>query len=582
MGDSSETRLHGRSVSRGIAGGKAVCLYGKRRQFFRVPVAGDAVSRETGRFRSAVGLAKRQLERLANADSGSLPQNVTGVLEFHRAVLDDPILLDAVEQKIQSECVNAEWAVKLVTDAYILQHKEIPDERLRERYKDIEDVTDRILGALGGASDRIELEPGMVIVTHELNPSTLIELSTKQPAAIVTEQGGWTSHTNILARELGIPAVTGIKAVCEQIRSGDEVIVDAYTGEVIARPLEKKVVDAAAANGRPKPNSARSSNGIFHTLDGREIAILANADLPDRYISAEREGAKGVGLFRSEFCFRRFHDFPEEEEQYRAYREIAEMTREFGVRIRTFDISADDLFDHQFAYGKNPALGLRGVRLSLELPEIFRTQIRALLRASFDTSIDVILPMVSDVEEIREARRIIAEEREFLDSAGIPIGEPRLGAMIEVPAALLTIDGILNESDVICLGTNDLVQYLLAVDRDNEAVSKWFNSLHQAVLKAIGTVLQAAERSKKQCIVCGEIAGSPFYVPLLVGLGAKRLSMNPTSVARVRDVIEGLAYEEAIELIREIRTCSTATETESVVSRFSSANWKHLAASETD
>lgn len=579
MGESSETRLRGRSVSRGVAGGKAVCLYGNRRQFFRVPVAAEMLPRETRRFHAAVRLAKRQLETLAGSQRATLSPNASGVLEFHRSVLNDPAMLDAVSQKINSECINAEWAVKLVTDAYLAKYKEIPDERLRERYKDIEDITDRILGALGGGSERLELEPGTVIVVHELNPSTLIEISSSQPAAIVTEQGGWTSHTSILARELGIPAVTGIKAVYDQIRSGDEVIVDGYAGEVIARPVAQKAPHGAAKRGRSRTDSSTSPDGIVRTLDGRAITIFANADHPDRYVSARGEGAKGVGLFRSEFCFRRFHDFPEEDEQFRAYHEIAQLTGSDGVRIRTFDISADELFDHQFSHGKNPALGLRGVRLSLELPGVFRTQIRALLRASFETSVDIILPMVSDVDELRDARKIIFEERERLGSAGIPAGEPRLGAMIEVPSAVLAIDAILGEADIICLGTNDLVQYLLAVDRDNEAVSKWFNSLHPGVLKAIGSVTQAAEQFKKQCIICGEMAGSPFYVPLLIGLGAKQLSMNPASISRVRDVIEGLAYEETISLIRKIKSCSTAAEIESVIGRFSSENWKHVTGS---
>lgn len=576
MGINSETRLHGRSVSRGIARGKAVCLYGNRRQFFRVPVEKEDLARETRRFRAAVRLADRYLDKLADAHGAGIPPNSRGILDFHRSVLHDPAFTESVEQTILAEGVNAEWAVKHVMDGYIQRYTGIQDERLRERSKDLEDFTDRIFGALGGGAERLKLEPGAVIVAHELNPSTFIELSASEPAAIVTEQGGWTSHTNILARELGIPAVTGIKGVYQQIHSGDEVHIDGFTGEVVARPDTGSDLSELSTDTRSSESKRAAAKGRFSTLDGREIGILANADFPERYRAAEKEGARGIGLFRSEFFFRRFHDFPGEQEQFEAYRQMAEMAGDGGIRIRTFDVGADELFDRHFAQGKNPALGLRGVRLSLEIPEIFRTQVRALIRAADGTNIDIILPMVSDVLEIRAAREIVAQESASLTAAGFAIGSPRLGAMIEVPAAVFAIDDILHEADVICLGTNDLVQYILAVDRDNEAVSKWFNSLHPAVVNAVRMVFEAAERHDKLCIACGEMAGSPFYVPLLIGLGATALSMNPTSIARVRDVVEGIAYEEAISLVREIGACHTAQETEDVVESYSRSHWKHV------
>lgn len=577
MDNNSELRLYGRSVSRGIASGKAVCLYGKRRQFFRVSLGKEELDRETRRFRAAIRLSNRQLEKLAAGQNGSVPASMASVLDFHRSVLHDPALIEAIEQQINDEGVNAEWAVKQVTDSYLLRYKNISDQRMRERYRDLEDVTDRILGALSGSTERFELEPATVIVAHELNPSTLIELSSRQPVAIVTEQGGWTSHTYILARELAIPAVTGIKGLYQLIRSGDRVVVDGFTGEVVARPTDRTTVDHAP-NERFVERLRNTGTGSFRTLDGREIKIFANADLPGRYESAKRGGARGIGLFRSEFCFRRSHDLPGEEEQYRAYRRMAELTGAYGIRIRTFDISADELVDHQFTHGKNPALGLRGVRLSLETPVVFRTQLRAVLRASSGTSIDVILPMVSDVEEIRATRAIMIEERERLEVAGVATGYPRLGAMIEVPSAVLTIDDILTEADILCLGTNDLVQYILAVDRDNESVSQYFNSLHPAVIKAIGTVLRAAEKHRKPCIVCGEMAGSPFYVPLLIGLGAKALSMNPATIPHVLEVVQGIAYEETLSLVREVESSDTAAKNDATVKRFADETWQHLTA----
>ncbi|HYJ89828.1 MAG TPA: phosphoenolpyruvate--protein phosphotransferase [Pyrinomonadaceae bacterium] len=578
MGNYSEVRLHGSSVSRGLASGRAVCLYGKRRQFFHSEIATENLFRETRRFRAAVRLAIRQLDKLTKNEDGHLPDNAAGILDFHRAVLTDEAMLDAVEQKITAEHVNAEWAVKVVTDSYLAQYKNIPDERLRERHIDLEDVADRILTALGGGNtDGVELKSDSVIVAHELNPSTLIELSRNAPAAIVTEQGSWTSHTNILARELGIPAVTGIKGVYRRIKSGDEVIVNGSTGDVIARPAGKASDMTATIHGLSRgESSATYENDDLQTLDGRKIIVRANADLAGRYESAKAAGARGIGLFRSEYIFNSFHGLPDEETQYQAYRRVAELAGKDGVRIRTFDIGVDALFDQDLAKGKNPALGLRAIRLSLERPEGFRTQLRAILRASHETSIDIILPMISDIDEIRRAKVIIEEERAHVQAADFQLGNPRLGVMIEVPSAVFVIDKILDEADILCLGTNDLVQYLLAVDRDNEAVSKWFNSLHPAVITAIKTVLEAANDRKKSCVVCGEMAGSPYYVPLLIGLGATELSMNPTSIARVSSIISGIAYEEALSLANQVKDCDTAPKAEKLVGECIRTTWNHL------
>jgi phosphotransferase system enzyme I (PtsI) len=555
-----------------------VCLYGRRRQFFRTEISETQIKKETRRFRAAVRLAGLQLNNLIKKNENGRRENAAGVLDFHRTLLADQALLGDVEQKIAGQKINAEWAVKLTADAYVMQFKNIADERFRERQIDLEDVTDRILAALGGGhQDKGHLEKESIIVARELNPSTLIELSSNDVRGIVTEHGGWTSHTYILARELGIPAVTGIRSALRRLTTGDRVIVDGFVGDVVLRPTEE-TLRSLERTQRAESSRVHTTDSCekTQTLDGRRIVIRANADLSGRYDNAKAEGACGIGLFRSEYIFNRFRGFPNEEEQFDAYSLIARSTGEHGVRIRTFDFSVDDVADQSEAKSKNPALGLRAIRLSLERETDFRAQIRALLRAAHETKIDIILPMISDVGEIRRSKAIIEEESKRLMGNRIQVGVPGIGIMVEVPAAVLAIDRILDEVDMLCLGTNDLVQYLLAVDRDNESVAKWFNSLNPAVVSAIKIVIDAAAARGKSCVICGEMAGSPFYVPLLIGLGATELSMNPSSISRVRDVISGIAYEEAVALARSIETCATPSEAEEVIEGYIRDNWSHL------
>ena len=574
----SEIQIKAQAVSRGVAVGKAVCLYGHRRQYFRTELAPEKVERELRRFRAAIRLAVKQLGRLSPKNRKRPTGNAAGILETHKMMLTDPAMLSEIEQKISIEMVNAEWAVKLVTDNYLAQYKTMADERLRERHTDLEDVTERILTALGGGRRTHQvLERGSIIVSREINPSTLIELSENYPAGIVTEHGGWTSHTFILARELGIPAVTGVKRALRRIRTGDPVFINGFRGEVTIRPSHDSLGSyESAVAGHAAPLQNESADGALKTLDGREIIIRANADIPGGFEKAQELGARGVGLLRSEYTFNRFRGIPTENEQFEAYQRIARLTGDDGVRIRTFDFGSDDLSEQSSPKQKNPALGLRAIRLSLDHESQFREQLRALLRASYETNVDIILPMISDLSEIRRVKNLLTEERANLTSAKVNVGSPRLGVMVEVPSAVFMIECILDEADSICLGTNDLVQYLLAVDRDNESVAGWFRTLSPAVIKAVKTVIDACNRRGVSCVVCGEMAGSPYYVPILIGFGAKELSMNPNSIGRIRSLISNIAYEEAARLARQIESCKTATEIEELNRHFIAANWSHL------
>ena len=575
-----EIRLRAHAVSRGTAMGKIVFLYGKKRQFYRISLKENQIDREIRRFRSSVRLAKIHLKKIGLRGSGKPGDAVSGIFDVHRMILEDDSFVGGIEEKIRDEKVNAEWAVKIVSDAYITKFKNIPDEHLRSKYADVEDVAQRLVTALGGGRNPgIRLEKNSIIAASEINPSTLVELGPSQPSALVTEHGGWTSHTFILAREIDLPAVTGIKRILRRVATGDSVIVDGYRGELIIHPSLETIAEyRAAANRRTavRVDELLPPQLPTRTLDGREITIRANADIPSAYKAAKRLGAKGIGLYRSEFLFNQFRGFPSESVQVEAYKKIAALVGPEGVKIRTFDLHADQLVGQNYEKEKNPALGLRAVRLSLAYEKQFRIQLRSILAASASGNVDIILPMVSDVSQIRTAKEMIEREKRRLHERGTEIGSPRFGVMIEVPSAVMTIDDIAEEVDFLCLGTNDLVQYILAVDRDNETVSDWFHTLHPAVLRAIKMTIAAAASRKKPLIVCGEMAGSAFYTPILIGMGATELSMNVHSIARVRHAAAAIAYEEAKELIRIMEKCSTAGEAEAVVREHFASKWLHV------
>ena len=572
-----ETSLSGRSVSRGVAVGKVVCLHGRKRQFYRIDLS-DAmqIEREINRFHAAVNLAKSQLEQISE-DKTSTKANI---FDTHLLIVEDASLISKIEDQIKNNKVNAEWAVKVVTDSYIGDYKNIADEHLRERYIDLEDVAERLQTALGGSEDAgIRLEKNSIIVAREVKPSTLIELIESDPQAIITENGGWTSHTFILAREMGLPSITGLKGILRRVQTGDEVIVDAFEGRVILNPQPEVLRKYRAATAEFEKNGHENSvisKTKAKTLDGKLIKLRANLDLPKGYAEAKKFGVDGIGLYRSEFLFNQYKGFPSETEQIEAYRKIAELVGDEGVKIRTFDLNVEQLTDETEEKEKNPALGLRAVRLSLTHLAVFQTQLRALLRASVNNNISVILPMISDVAEIVRTKEILEGEKERLRKKGIAFGELKLGAMIEVPSAILTADEIAAESDFLCLGTNDLVQYLLAVDRDNEAVADWFRTLHPAVLRSIKIVVAAADAADIPVIVCGEMAGSPIYVPILIGLGVTELSMNIKSIPRVKKIITGIAFEEADEIVKKLQKCTTPDETENSIESLYAAKWSHL------
>lgn len=574
---SAEIRLKARAVSRGIAIGRVVWLHGTNRQFYRVSLAESEIDREIKRFQKALTLAQRQLSKIAGSRSGNLPASGPAILESHRQMIEDAALRSKIESVILDQKVNAEWAIKHVTEIYVAQYKAIKDENLRDRYIDVEDIGERLISALGGTTTaELPFSDDSIIAAGELKPSTLVELAGTPPRAIITENGGWTSHTFILAREMRLPAVTGLKKIDRRIKTGDAVIVDGYNGHVILNPTRETLTQYSPVDALRDTASVKGDNLRTRTLDRREVRIYVNAESPAVYQKAKAGGAGGIGLYRSEFLLDQTRGLPSEAKQLAAYREIADAAEGETVRIRTFDLGTDRLVDLQGIKEKNPALGLRAIRLGLTFEKLLRAQLRALLRASFDRNVHIVVPMVSGVSEMRAVKQRLQTESDLLKAKGQSVGNPKVGAMIEVPSAVLMIRELIDESDFVCLGTNDLIQYLLAADRDNEAVAGWYRTLHPAVLRAVRRVLEAAGEAQKPAIVCGEMAGSPYYVPVLVGLGASELSINVNSIARVRTVISGIAADEARKLVLDLETARTVEDVESAVDKAIRKNWLHL------
>ncbi|MEQ1922835.1 MAG: phosphoenolpyruvate--protein phosphotransferase [Pyrinomonadaceae bacterium] len=571
----SELRIPATAVSRGIGIGRAVFLNGNGPVPTKHDISPDEVDGEIERLRRSV---RHSLDEIIELSSAPSPDSAADIFGVHSLILESSSLIPDVETQIRSKLVNAEWAIRTVSQDYSTRQRAAADDHISDKYLDVVDVAGRLLNALAGSDSSHSGGSDSVLIVTELMPSRLMELAKTAPKAIISEHGGWTSHSSILARELKLPVVTGVRNIERLIADGDAVIVDGINGEVIVRPSETTLAQFSAIT-----NVAVAQRDVFTgqddktvTKDGVEIVVRVNTDDPNIYQQAKEYGAMGVGLYRSEAIFDRTGSFPSEDEQFVAYTQIASATGEAGVRIRTFDVGVGQLGGDDRVIERNPSLGLRSIRLSLTDESYFRTQIRAILRASYGNTIDIVLPMISGVDEIFKLRAIIDEERVKLTAAGVSLGKPLLGAMIEVPSAVMTANEIAQNVDFLCLGTNDLVQYLLAVDRDNEAVADWYQTLHPAVIRSIREVVDAAKIADIPLNICGEIAGSPFYTPLLLGLGARELSMTVNSIQQIRRLISGITFSEAAQLVDSISPCVTAGEIEDRLRSYYLSNWNEL------
>jgi len=566
---SAELRVKGLGVSDGVAIGRVLRIQGASRDLYRASIGEQDVERERRRFRTAVRASRMQLESIKKRAERELGKGHAYIFDAHLLFLDDAKLTRDVEDYIVKEQANAEWAARVVGDRLLSIYTQISDEYLRERGSDIEDVIQRLLANLTGEERTYpSLSEDAVIVAQDILPSTVAELDLKYVKAIATDAGGWTSHMSIIARGIGLTAVVGLGDFYHRARTGEKIIVDARRGEVILHPVPATMEEyqfSAETIPAPLYLSETVEVGPVKTQDGVSVVLRANVELPTEFEAVKRFGASGIGLFRSEFLLSRPGLMLSEEEQYLAYRRLIEAAGADGAVVRLFDVGGEIGRDLSERIERNPALGLRAVRFDLRHPEVMRTQVRAILRAATAGPLSVVLPMVADVADVRLAKSVIQHELEDMQSTGIAVAPVRVGAMIEVPSAVLTSEKIAREVDFFELGTNDLVQYTLAVDRGNHEVSDWFRTLHPAVLYEIDRTLTSARQAGIPVIACGEMASTPAYAVLLIGMGSVDLSMTPALIPRVRSILSKIDAKSANEIARRCLDCATADEVEEIV-----------------
>ena len=561
-----ELRCKGLGVSDGVVIGRVLRLQEGTPNVYRAEIAEADLERERRRFRASVRLSRRQLEAIKDRAEKELGRGHAYIFDAHLLFLQDAKLTRDVEDYIVKEHSNAEWAAKVVGDRLLSIYTQINDEYLRERGSDIEDVIQRLLANLTGEGPKYpNLSEDAVIVSIDLLPSTIAELNLNHVKAIATDAGGWTSHMAIIARGLGLTAVVGLRDFYQRTRTGDRIIVDARRGEVVLHPAEETIAQYQFTSAGPAPVPPGVVEcGPVKTLDGVEILLRANVELPTEFQAVSNFGACGVGLFRSEFLLSRPGLMTSDVEQYETYKLLAEAAGEYGAIVRLFDVGGEvgpDMKERE----RNPALGLRAVRFNLRHKEIMRTQVRAILRAAATGRLSLVIPMVADVADVRMAKLVIDEELERLKAENVPSSPVQIGAMIEVPSAVLTAEKIASEVDFFELGTNDLVQYTLAVDRGNDKVSEWFRTLHPAVLYGINRTIQASKDAGIPLIVCGEMASTPAYAVLLAGLGATDLSMTPAMIPRVRAVLSQINVNDVRAVALKCLDAATADEVEELV-----------------
>jgi phosphotransferase system enzyme I (PtsI) len=569
MREQQEIRFKGLGVSEGVVIGQVLRMHDGTEHVYHWRIDTRDVEAECRRFRAAVNLAKQQVIEIKKQAEDRLGKDHAYIFDAHLLLLEDEKLTGDIEKQITEQKANAEWAVKVVGDGLLSLYSEIKDDYLRERGSDIEDVMQRLVMALsGGDQQHRKLSEDAVIVSQDLLPSAVAELDLEHARALATDTGGWTSHTAILARGIGIPAVVGLRDFYRRAKTGDRIIVDSSRNEVILHPSGATIQDYEArksSRSQQRPAKGSGSVGPVRTRDGVEVILRANVELPSEFEGVKQYGARGVGLFRSEFLLARRGVVGSEDQQRRAYEEVARVAGEDGVIIRLFDLGGENMREQFHELEKNPALGLRAIRFGLRNEDFMRTQVRAILRAATSGRLKIVLPMITDTSDVQRARKIIKEEAAALEKAGLAFKEVSVGAMIEVPSAVLMAESIAKIVDFFELGTNDLVQYTLAVDRGSDEVADWFRTLHPAVLRSIDNSLKAARNARIPAIVCGEMASTPAYAVLLLGLGATDLSMTPSAIPRVRQTVKEIDTHDARRIAEECLRCTTADEVENLV-----------------
>ncbi|AEH45043.1 phosphoenolpyruvate-protein phosphotransferase [Thermodesulfatator indicus DSM 15286] len=556
-------RLKGIGVSPGIAIGPAFILLTGRLKIARKVLRPEQIEKEIVRFRKALATAVRDLEEVKRHIPPEMTQPLS-IIDAHILMLKDPSLIKETEEFIRRYYANAEWALRKVLDKYQKIFSSIDDFYLKERVYDLEHLIERVILALKGKNENFDLEEPAIVVARDLSPADTARLKPETTYAFVTEMGSRTSHTAIVARSLGIPAVVAVSDLMNEVSPDDLLIVDGLSGEVIINPSQEVIEEFLERRIRCEEARERllaQAKKPAITRDGRKVIVRANLELLDEIPLALDFGADGVGLFRTEYLYVTRKTIPNEEELFANYRQVVESLYPNIVTFRTLDLGGDKFAEElDLPEEINPALGLRAIRLCLKNPALFRIQLRAILRACAYGNVRIMFPLVSGIEELREAKKFLQEVFEELRQEGLDIEFPPCGAMIEIPTAVFIADHLAKEVDFFSIGTNDLIQYALAIDRGNEQVAHLYEPLHPGILRMVHYILEAGHRAGIHVAMCGEMAGELLYLPLLVGFGFDELSMNPQSIPAIKDYICALSFEECRSLCEEILQFASAEE----------------------
>lgn len=571
--------LHGVGVSSGIAIGRAHLVSHAALEVAHHTLPEDQVGNEIARLDTAFRVVRQELESLhASVVSGPAVAEYSAFLDLHRMILDDPTLSVAAKAYIAQTHCNAEWAITQQMDVLMAQFEEIEDVYLRERKTDVIQVVERVLKVLlghpGYVPPTLKRDGDSILVAHDLSPADVIQYRQHAFTAFLTDLGGVTSHTAIVARSMNIPSIVALHLARRLIRDSDILIVDGTQGVVIVDPDEHVLSEYRLRQSqleleRQKLKLIKTT--VAATLDGTVIDLYANIELPSEVEQVKETGAGGIGLFRSEFLFLNRSSLPGEDEQFEAYRAVARKMRGLPVTIRTFDLGADKNLDNAKRVAANPALGLRAIRLCLAEPHMFHTQLRAILRASRYGQVRILVPMLSSVPEITQTLHLIENAKQSLRLERIPFDENiQIGGMIEIPAAALSVEIFMRKLDFLSIGTNDLIQYTLAIDRADDSVAHLYDSLHPAVLRLVAHVIRSANRTGVPVTVCGEIAGDIAFTRLLLGFGLRLFSMHPAQLLTVKREVLRSNLPRIMPLTRKILKADDPERIHSLLSKLNS------------
>jgi phosphoenolpyruvate-protein phosphotransferase (PTS system enzyme I) len=586
----SNLQVKGIAASEGIVAGRVYLISRQRTAIPRRRISEDQVPVEMERIRKAVRDSVAELEEIKKELGSHMSREPFFIIDVHLLLIQDESLWHEVETLIEEEMINAEWALRKVIDRWVKVFDALKDQYLRERGQDIDVVGERMLAKLVGEQEKdfSRIQDPVIVVSQDLRPDQTAQMMFSKILGFATDIGSSTSHTAIVARSLEIPAVVGLERITEQVEDGDYMILDGIDGHVIINPdpelcavYTKKKAHWIAVNKLMEQFSTPPSI----TQDMKQVVLSANLEILSEINFLKKYGAEGVGLNRTEYLYMQRSELPGEDEHFENYRKLAEAVHPEQAVIRTFDLGGDKFASElKMAPEMNPALGLRAIRFGLHSPEIFKTQIRGILRASAFGKIAVMFPMISGLEEVLEAKRILKETMEELDRKGVKFN-PKIpvGIMIEVPGAALTAERLAGEVEFFSIGTNDLIQYVLAIDRVNEYVSYLYQPLHPAVLKILKQIVDAGHKAGIRVAMCGEMANDAFYLPVLVGMGFDQLSMPARMIPMVRKVLRGLKAAEMGAMTEELMKLSTAGEVKRFLSEHIEKEWKpayHLDLSE--